>query len=179
MVCPSMLASFPASMVNQKSTDLGIPDRFSLNSSRSSRVREAKTDLMATLAIRKDHTEVQQERIGSPLRPQLKDQTFEANIVDWLDQHPAPSPPGRCARCGRPESHSAVVLPFGTEPGTHTWLHAECWPGWHQARRAEAIAALRAISIRIGAPKSKGSPRRTDRSLSQARREAPYSTGWP
>jgi len=29
-----MLASFPASMVNQKSTDLGIPNRFSLNSSR-------------------------------------------------------------------------------------------------------------------------------------------------
>ena len=31
-----MLASFPASMVNQKSTDLGIPNRFSLNSSRFS-----------------------------------------------------------------------------------------------------------------------------------------------
>jgi hypothetical protein len=31
---PSMLASFPASMVNQKSTDLGIPNRFKLKSSR-------------------------------------------------------------------------------------------------------------------------------------------------
>jgi hypothetical protein len=29
-----MLASFPASMVNQKSPDLGIPNRFSINSSR-------------------------------------------------------------------------------------------------------------------------------------------------
>ena len=29
-----MLASFPASMVNQKLTDLGIPNRFKLNSSR-------------------------------------------------------------------------------------------------------------------------------------------------
>ena len=29
-----MLASFPASMVNQKPTDLGIPNRFKLNSSR-------------------------------------------------------------------------------------------------------------------------------------------------
>ena len=113
-----------------------------------SRVREAKADLMATLAARKDRTEVQQKRIGNPPRPQLKDQTFEANIVDWLDQHPAPSPPGRCARCGRPGSLNAVVLPFGTEPGTHTWLHAECWPGWHRARRAEAIAALQAMSIR-------------------------------
>jgi hypothetical protein len=27
-----MLASFPASMVNQKCTDLGIPNRFNLNS---------------------------------------------------------------------------------------------------------------------------------------------------
>jgi hypothetical protein len=31
-----MLASFPASMVNQKSTDLGIPNRFKLISSRFS-----------------------------------------------------------------------------------------------------------------------------------------------
>jgi hypothetical protein len=31
-----MLASFPASMVNQKHTDLGIPNRFRLNSSRFS-----------------------------------------------------------------------------------------------------------------------------------------------
>jgi predicted DNA-binding ribbon-helix-helix protein len=31
-----MLASFPASMVNQRSTDLGIPNRFRLNSSRFS-----------------------------------------------------------------------------------------------------------------------------------------------
>jgi hypothetical protein len=29
---------------------------------------------------------------------------------------------------------SAVVLPFGTEPETHAWLHAACWPAWHQAR---------------------------------------------
>jgi hypothetical protein len=68
-------------------------------------------------------------------------------VIEWLNQHPAPSTPGRCARCGRPDSLRAVVLPFGTESGTHAWLHAECWPAWHQARRAEAIAALRAIGI--------------------------------
>src|SRR5262249_19044863 len=33
---PFMLASFPASMVNQRSSDLGIPNRFRLNSSRFS-----------------------------------------------------------------------------------------------------------------------------------------------
>lgn len=31
---------------------------------------------------------------------------------------------------------------------SHTWLHAECWPAWYQARRADAIAALRAMGIR-------------------------------
>jgi hypothetical protein len=31
-----MLASIPASMMNQKSADLGIPNRFRLNSSRFS-----------------------------------------------------------------------------------------------------------------------------------------------
>jgi hypothetical protein len=68
-------------------------------------------------------------------------------VIEWLNQHPAPSPPGRCARCGRSESLRAIVLPFGTEPGTHTWLHAECWPAWHRARRPEAIAALRAMGV--------------------------------
>jgi hypothetical protein len=42
---------------------------------------------------------------------------------------------------------TAVVLPFGTEPGTHVWLHAECWPAWHRARRDEAVVALRSIGI--------------------------------
>jgi hypothetical protein len=73
-------------------------------------------------------------------------------VIEWLNQHPAPSPPERCAWCGRPESPSAVVLPFGTNAGTHAWLHAECWPAWYQARRAKAIAALRAIGIQAGGP---------------------------
>jgi hypothetical protein len=112
------------------------------------RVREAKADLLATLAVCTDHTvlrsdENRQNDENSPRR-QAKDRTFESVVVGWLNQHPAPSAPGRCAWCGRPESPSAVVLPFGNEPGTHAWLHAECWPAWHQARRADAVAALRA-----------------------------------
>jgi hypothetical protein len=69
-------------------------------------------------------------------------------VVEWLNQHPAPSAPGRCAWCGRPESLGAVVLPFGTEPGTHAWLHADCWPVWYEGRRNDAIAALCAMGIR-------------------------------
>jgi hypothetical protein len=82
-------------------------------------------------------------------------------VIEWLNQHPAPSPPGRCPWCGRPESASSVVLPFGTEPGTHAWLHAECWSAWHQARRDEAVIALRSMGI---VPDSaKGLPRAAGR----------------
>src|SRR5713226_5867064 len=34
MVCPSMLASIPASMLNQNRPDLGIPNRIDLKTSR-------------------------------------------------------------------------------------------------------------------------------------------------
>jgi hypothetical protein len=73
---------------------------------------------------------------------------FESVVIEWLNANPSPSPAGLCRWCGKSETVGAVILPFGTEPRTHAWLHAECWPAWHQARRAEAIAALRAIGIR-------------------------------
>ena len=104
------------------------------------RVREAKADLLVTLTVRTDHTVLRSDE-NSPRR-QDEDRPFETLVVEWLNQHPTPSVPGHCAWCGRPESPSAMVLPFGNEPGTHTWLHAECWPAWHQARRADAVAAL-------------------------------------
>src|SRR5437763_1303085 len=93
--------------------------------------------------------------IGSPGAPMLPVTTvggaetlaLACCVIEWLNQHPAPSPFGRCAWCGKAESPGAVVLPFGTEPGTHTWLHAACWPGWHKARQADAIAALGAMGI--------------------------------
>ena len=69
-------------------------------------------------------------------------------VVEWLNQHPAPSALGRCGGCGKAESPGSMVLPFGIEPETHTWLHAECWPGWHQARQMDAIAALGVMGIR-------------------------------
>jgi hypothetical protein len=81
-------------------------------------------------------------------REQAASLAFECCVVEWLNRHPAPSVPGRCAWCGEGESSSAIVLPFGTEPGTHTWLHGECWPNWFSSRRATAIAALDAMDIR-------------------------------
>jgi hypothetical protein len=65
-------------------------------------------------------------------------------IIEWLNRHPAPSPSGRCAWCGQIESPDAVVVPFGTATGSHAWLHPECWPDWHKARREQARRALQA-----------------------------------
>jgi hypothetical protein len=116
------------------------------------RIREAKADLIATLAVCKDRFRVseQQNLVGHSPHHRDNDRTCEAYIVDWLNKHPAPSAPGRCAWCGKPELPSAVVLPFGTEPGMHAWLHAECWSAWHQRRRGEAVEALGAIGITLG-----------------------------
>src|SRR5262249_40613492 len=119
---------------------LAIPARL------VNRVRDAKADLIATLtrqeACEQDHSGESQL--------QFKCRTLEARAIEWLNQHPVPSQSGRCAWCGRLESRGAVVLPFGTEPGTHTWLHAHCWPAWHQSRRAEAAMALGKMGIAPG-----------------------------
>jgi hypothetical protein len=85
------------------------------------------------------------ERMQNVAASQVQDgRTNDNRIVEWLNQNPAPSAAGRCAWCGRPETLDAGLLPFGTEPGTHTWLHSECWGSWHAARRAQALVAVSA-----------------------------------
>ena len=98
------------------------------------RIREAKADLLEILAG--DPTAMEQRG-----RKDV-DVCRENCIAQWLDQHPNPSPAGRCAYCGQPEWTGAMVVPFGVTPGTHAWLHAECWPAWHERRRGEAERAL-------------------------------------
>ncbi len=119
-----------------------------------SRVRKAKADLLATLAAGADRPSPRIEKHNRD-----GDATLESRIVEWLNQHPAPSASGRCAWCGRLESPGAMVVPFGTEPGTHTWLHAECWPDWQCARRAEAATALAAMKLADRCSQPGGSPK--------------------
>jgi hypothetical protein len=73
-------------------------------------------------------------------------QAFECCVVTWLDRNPAPSAPGRCAWCGQSESRDAVV-PYGTAPGTHIWLHRECWSEWRKMRPFQAKEALTRMGI--------------------------------
>jgi hypothetical protein len=64
--------------------------------------------------------------------------TVEQHIVRWLDEHPEPSEPGRCAYCGETETRARPVVPFGT----HTWLHSGCWRAWRGQRRFRAVMAI-------------------------------------
>ena len=107
-----------------------------------SRIRQTKAELLTMLA-----THPVPAVLGTLSRCKAEAQTFECRVAEWLNRNPAPTPAGRCAWCTKFETRSAMVLPFGTEPGTHAWLHAECWPTWHQARRADAIAALKAMGL--------------------------------
>ena len=84
-------------------------------------------------------------RAAARARPRLR--RFACCVVEWLNRNPIPSAPGRCAWCGQAESRDAVVLPYGTEPGTHIWLHAECWPAWQKVRRSQATEALMRMGV--------------------------------
>ena len=81
---------------------------------------------------------------GGLPRAEAEAQASECCVVRWLDLNPAPSAPGRCAWC---EGSESPVVPFGTEPGTHTWLHAPCWTEWHKMRRSQAKEALKRMGI--------------------------------
>jgi hypothetical protein len=92
------------------------------------------------------------ERAGSAAVHGLTESDAEARafaccVVEWLNRNPVRSPPSRCLGCGQAEHSNDPLLPFGTEPTGHAWLHARCWPAWHAARKAEAIAALAAMGI--------------------------------
>jgi hypothetical protein len=80
-------------------------------------------------------------------RTDAEAQAFECCIVEWLNRNPTPSGAGRCTWCGQTETNSAVVVPYRTEPGTHAWLHTECWPAWQEFRRSQALEALTRIGI--------------------------------
>jgi hypothetical protein len=107
-------------------------------------LRAAKTDLIALLNSSDENASgnpseksAVQARPQEPTRP-----STETRVIEWRNQHPEPSPAGFCTWCNKPETPSAVVVPFGVVPGTHTWLHPECWPAWSEARRRKALSAL-------------------------------------
>ena len=80
-------------------------------------------------------------------REEVEARAFAGCVAEWLNRNPVRSPPGRCLGCGAPERAHDPLLPFGTESSGYAWLHSRCWPAWHSARKAAAIAALAAMGI--------------------------------
>jgi len=75
-----MLASFPASMVNQKPTDLGIPNRFKLNSSRFSisNVAAVPKDLRTSTAFSSLSARSPISRLHAGCNPERHEPLFRA-----------------------------------------------------------------------------------------------------
>jgi hypothetical protein len=79
---------------------------------------------------------------GGLSRAEAEARAFECCAVEWLNRNPVRSPPGRCLECGGREEKWDKLLPYGTEPTGHAWLHSRCWETWHAKRKAAAVAVL-------------------------------------
>lgn len=115
---------------------------------------------------------------GGLPRAEAEAQAFACCVVEWLNRNPDRSPAGRCLGCGDREYAHDLLLPYGTEPAGHVWLHSRCWPAWYAARKAKAVSALAAmgISARVGRPmkreeQSKHSPFGVTRELRTAKNQ--------
>jgi hypothetical protein len=84
---------------------------------------------------------------GGLSRREAEAQAFDSCVIEWLSRNRDRSLPGRCVGCGGAQVSSHPVVPFGVEPGSHAWLHANCWAAWHARRNAMAVAALASMGI--------------------------------
>ena len=87
---------------------------------------------------------------GGQSREYAEAMALESCIVQWLNQNPEHSDPGRCAWCEKPDRDGRSIVPIGTEPQDQTWLHRECSNDWHQDRRQRAQEVL--VVMGLGAP---------------------------
>jgi hypothetical protein len=84
---------------------------------------------------------------GGLPRAEAEAQAFACCVVEWLNCNPERSRTGRRLGCGDREHAHDPLLPYGVEPAGHAWLHSRCWPAWYEARKAKAVAALKAMGI--------------------------------
>jgi hypothetical protein len=84
---------------------------------------------------------------GGLPRAAAEARAFECCVAEWLNRNFERSPPGRCLACGGGDHAHDALLPHGIEPTGHVWLHSRRWPAWHAGRKAEAVAALKAMGI--------------------------------
>jgi hypothetical protein len=94
---------------------------------------------------------------GGLSRAEAEARAFACCVAEWLNHNPTPSVPGRCLGCCDGERTCEPLLPFGTDTSGHAWLHRLCWPAWHGAREAEAVAAMcRNLGVHAGQAEQMG-----------------------
>jgi hypothetical protein len=86
---------------------------------------------------------------GGLPRSSAEARAFECCAVEWLERNPVCSAPGRCLGCGGREHSYDKLLPYGTEPTGHAWLHSRCWKARHADRKVRAVAVL-SLSLEAG-----------------------------
>jgi hypothetical protein len=84
---------------------------------------------------------------GGLPRDHAESGAYACCIAEWLNRNPVTSQPGCCIACGGGEQPHDALLPFGTDPPGHVWLHSGCWRAWHEGRMVEASAALATFGI--------------------------------
>jgi hypothetical protein len=84
---------------------------------------------------------------GGLSRRSAEARAFASCVAKWLNRNPVRSPSVRCLCCGGSEHAHDKLLPVGTEPNGHAWLHSRCWEAWHASRKAEALATLSTFGI--------------------------------
>jgi hypothetical protein len=131
-----------------------LPDCGTAKAAKLAKVRQIEPLLVGHICrspddwrSRFDHRTAIAEHDMGFSRAEAERWAFECCVVEWLNANPSPSPAGLCIWCGQADMVGSVVLPFGSEPETHAWLHGACWPAWRQARRVAAVAALSSIGI--------------------------------
>jgi hypothetical protein len=82
---------------------------------------------------------------GGLPRSEAETRAFECCVAEWLNRNPACSSHGRCLECGGREEKWDKLLPYGSEPTGHAWLHSRCWEIWRGKRKAKAVAFLSPI----------------------------------
>jgi hypothetical protein len=109
---------------------------------------------------------------GGLPRAEAEAQALDCCVVEWLNHNPERSPPGRCLDCGGRDYAHDPLLPYGVEPTGHAWLHSRCWPAWYEARKAKAVAALKAMGIKAPVSQSMEQEQQSEQVPSDAARES-------
>ena len=83
---------------------------------------------------------------GGLSRAEAEAHAFECCVVEWLNRNSGLlARPAAVSDAVKSSNTHDQLLPYGTEPTGHAWLHSRCWAAWHANRKADAVAALSLI----------------------------------